>query len=222
MAKISVNQLAKFLTSNSAKHRTIIKDLINPLAFKVNYYEKAQSGIREFLLDQSANEEILIKAIECLNAIVPQTEESASSRDNNIEALDSFLMTLEKIQFIDSSNKITPNKPCPRVVIDDVEISVFPECIFTGQIKKKNCIGAIKLYFSKSERLDDAMGAYIGGVTKQFLTEQYPNYTVQDNLVQIIDVFGKTIYSAPKAFKRRMDEIKAACAEIKLWWNFFT
>jgi hypothetical protein len=220
MVKISVNQLAKFLVSNSGQHRAIIKAQLEDNVFMGAYYRDAQRAITDFLLDSSRNEEKIAKAINEMDNTTANKDYERARLKNNIEALDSFLIMSDEIQCMEDCQISSISASCPKVIIEDVAISVFPECIIAGNYKSKNICGAVKLYFSKSDILSDEMAATITVLTKKFLEENYPHLgSVRNQLCQVVDVFGRTVYPTPASYIRKINEISAACAEIKFWWN---
>lgn len=223
MAKISVNQLTKFLVSNSANHRAIIKAQLEQKPYMAAYYEKAQKAITQFLLNEFHDEEIIVRAIEKLQSVVPNSDQEAARINNNVEAMDSFLIMYDEIKIFDNCRLSAVTAPCPKVIVSDVEISVFPDCIITGSHKGKKVIGAIKLYFSKPDPLSKDMSATITVLTKRFLEENYQETgTVMNQMCQVVDVFKKTVHSAPSSHIRKMNEISTACEEIKFWWDRLT
>lgn len=220
MAKISVNQLAKFLASNSAQHRSIIKTQIENNTFTAAYYRDAQKAITDFLLDPSRNEDCVIKAIDTLEKSTANGDYEIARLGNNIEALDSFLMMYDKIQYLENCQIQEVSLPCPKVNIEGVDISVAPNCIVSGTYRGHGVVGAIKLYFGKLEPLSDEMAATITVVTKRFLEENFQQSgSARHQICQVVDVFAKSVYPAPSSHIRKIREIAAACEEIKFWWD---
>ena len=129
-------------------------------------------------------------------------------------------MLFRSIQFPDGHRAFIVPNTCPKVIINEVEISVYPDCIITGTHRGNSALGAIKLYFGKNEPLTKDMGAYITTLTKRFLEENYQSEgAVRNQICQVIDVFGRSVFYAPTAYTRRINEIASACDEIKFWWN---
>ena len=222
MAKISVNQLAKFLVSNSAQHRAIIKAQIEDNSFMSPYYRDAQKAITDFLLDPSKNEDGIIRIIDYLENSPSNSDYEKARLNNNIEALDSFLTMYDEVQYLEGCSITGVGAPCPKVTINDVEISVFPECVISGTYRKNNVVGAVKLYFSKPDPLTVDMAATVAVLTKKFLEENCLQIgSVRNQICQVIDVFAKTVHTAPSSSIRKIGEISAACEEIKFWWHYF-
>jgi hypothetical protein len=155
--------------------------------------------------------------------MTPKDENEETKFDNNIGAINSFLGCIDEIRIMDNSKISEVPNNCPKVTVNGVEISVYPNCIFTGQHNSKSVVGAIKLYFGKNDPLTQDMGGYITTLMRRFLEENNSSDgAVNNKMCQVIDVFGHSIFSAPDAHISRMKDVVIACEEIKFWWNHIT
>jgi hypothetical protein len=77
--------------------------------------------------------------------------------------------------------------------------------------------GCIKLVFAKGRAVTEQEATYTGVCLQRWMNEQYQ---VSDHkLCFVLDIFGQKSYSAPKAYKKRMLDIEAACEEIASAWD---
>jgi hypothetical protein len=88
---LSLNQLAIYLTSDARKRRRIIEQRKEPQTFQVNWYELAQSKIVEFITSGCKDEGILIREIERLFALNPNSDYEEARYNTNAEAIEDFL-----------------------------------------------------------------------------------------------------------------------------------
>jgi hypothetical protein len=73
------------------------------------------------------------------------------------------------------------------------------------------------LVFGKARKISEAEAGYIGACLQKWMTELYG---ISDNKTCfILDIFGESCYTAPKAYKKRMSDIEAACEEIARAWG---
>jgi hypothetical protein len=151
MAKISVNELAKYLDSTLLKRRAIVKAQIEDPPYMGAYYRDARKAITGFLIDPEKNEEGIVRVIDELENSHGESDYEKARLKYNIEALDSFLVMYDEIQYLDECQIAKVISPCPKVTINDVEIHVTPECIISGTYRKSSVVGAVKLYFGKPE-----------------------------------------------------------------------
>lgn len=221
MSRISVNKLGEYLESNPTRRRKIVFDQKNPSPFIVARYSRA----REIAIDYFCNnfdEEILIRGIEELENIVTTTDFQENDVSNSLEFLTKLLefeglnfMRLEEILFskYNGSN--------PKLAISEVDVSVSPDLILSGEMKGKTIIGALKFHFSKTSPLNAESAKNVATLIHQFVENFLLNDEEHGNIKYCIslDVFAGVVETAPKSFMRRRNNISYACTEIALWWD---
>ena len=80
-------------------------------------------------------------------------------------------------------------------------------------------MGCIKLYFAKNNPLDDRSGSYVAAVLAEFAARNLAgDGRVDGSLVLVLDIFAGRVFTAPRARKRRLDDVSAACEEIAARW----
>lgn len=135
------------------------------------------------------------------------------------EAIDSFIDLADSIDTDGLTLAVGANDQA-SLSIAAVEISVRPEVTVTAVGRNGQTVaGAIKLYFSKNNPLDENSGVYVATTVHQF-ADGYLTETADADYrrCQVIDVFGGEIYTAPRSFVRRRNDIEAACEEIARAW----
>lgn len=214
--RISINQLAKYLSASPAIRRSIIIQQKQPKTFIVNYYDYANQPILNFLLGGCKDEEIIVKEIDSLYHKDTQSEYEEIRISVNIEAMQAVLDSYDQL---DLENLVVEQiqNDCPKVMISNVDISVRPELLIKGQNKK---IGALKLYYGKNDPLSVESASYISAIVSRFIEENYTDSLEKNlKLCQVYDIFSGMVYAAPAAIKKRYRDIEYACQEIALWWN---
>ncbi|EHO07926.1 hypothetical protein VSP10_16660 [Myroides odoratimimus] len=221
MSKISVNKLGEYIEANPTRRRRIVFDQKNPAAFIVTRYSRAKEIAIEYFIN-NFDDEILIQGIEELDNIESESDFQENDIANSLEFLVS-LLEFEVFNFIDFDNiqisrYVGSN---PKLNINNVEVSVNPDLIFSGTIRNRKVKGALKFHFSKTSSLNTESAKNIATLIHQF---------VEDNLIQddenadikfclSLDVFAGICESAPRSYMRRRDNIRFACTEIDLWWD---
>jgi hypothetical protein len=219
--RISVIKLGEYLVAPPVRRRSIIKDQKRPNDFIVSRYRDAFDAMTTFLEKGAINDEIIYRAISNLTTKPVSSDFQDQDRNLSIEALGKFLGLSDQFNFEGKQLQRGESDP-PQLLISNVSVSVRPDIIvfapnFTGQTK----VGILKLYLSKSFPLDDSSGSYIGAVLQQYTSKFFRTVGVTDyHLCLTIDVFAEHIYMAPQAFRRRQNDIEAACEEIARAWTY--
>lgn len=76
----------------------------------------------------------------------------------------------------------------------------------------------MKLYFGKTFPLDGETGPLVAAVLRRYMERMYPAATVDPQQCTVLDLFEGTTYCAPKADRRRLNSVEAACNEIRTMW----
>jgi len=146
---------------------------------------------------------LLIEAARLYSLIGTNDYEDSRNR-TNAEALEAFLDCYEQIDL--AGMTVSPGlNDCPKLVVHTVSISVRPEFTLSGLHRGQGCAGAVKLYFSKEDSLTGDTAPYITSVVMRHVQDHYQpvDYVARHANCQVIDVFGKRVYPAPRATTRR-------------------
>ena len=214
--KISVNKLGEYLTANPSRRKRIIKDQKEPKGYIIIRYREARKAIVDFFKKGRGDKAIIEKSIRDLIESTVHSSMMEQDRDLSIEALELFQassisLDLENQKVISDSNVTT-------IDISGGTVSIFPDVIIHGQLNGKPFVGAIKLHFSKNNRLDIESGSYVATMLRMYLEGKYPNTKVNLKYCVAIDVFDSKAFYAPSSWKMRKKHLIDACEEIKLMW----
>lgn len=217
--RISVNKLGEYMIASPLRRRRIAADQKRPREFIVTRYRDAVAAMVEFLAAGGNSDRIITRAIADLEAKPVSTDFQLQDRDLSVEALESFLDTVDQLDLSGLTVRAGDSDAAP-LLIGGVSVSVRPDIVVTGQNRNGGTVGCVKLYLSKSFPLNEAAGAYIGAVLTRF-TEGYlaDDATADYRLCSVVDVFGQQVFTAPRAVQRRQNDIEAACEEIALLWS---
>jgi hypothetical protein len=106
------------------------------------------------------------------------------------------------------------------LTIEGVDISVAPSLILRGGGVEEPRVGAVKLYLVKTNPLDKRSGEYAATILRVFLESRLEGspLAVDRELCQVADVFASRVFAAPRAYKRRMEDVAVACDSIRRLW----
>jgi len=219
--RISVNKLGEYLVATPVRRRRIVADQKRPSDFIVARYREATEAMVSFLQGGATDDAIIERAIVELARKPVSSEFQEQDRDLSIEALESFLDMADAIIFDGLQCRRGDPNP-PHLMVAGVSVSVRPEIVLTGAARAGgNALGLLKLYLVKSHPLTDEAGSYIGTVLQQYASQHLAGLGAVDyRLCQTLDIFAKKIHTAPRSFRRRQNDIEAACQEIARAWTF--
>jgi hypothetical protein len=215
--RLSVNALAQYIVAPAARRERILREQKYPPTFRTTWYGLAARVILRYLIDPERDAEILVAAEERIRALPATGKNRAQKVRDNADAIAAFRACCTNIIF--DQLKVNRGPGEGTSFVEGVIISVRPEAVLTGKHLDRECIGGVKLYLSKNDRLGNEGAATIGAMLHTFLGQN----TVQGHACNIrhctvVDVFGRSCTRAPKAIIKRTDDIKAACREIAQRW----
>jgi hypothetical protein len=211
--RISINKLGEYITAKPARRKKIIHDQKYPSSFIVPYYTDATNLIMEYLTTREQGEDVFNQKIQDLTKKATSSEWEQTKKSLCIEAWDSFMEFAEELEFGGLKCSRAPFNP-PKMIIHDVEISVRPELFLADS--KDTIQGCIKLVFGKTKDIDEEATQYIGVCLQRYVSEQHN--VSNHKTCFVLDIFDKKIYTAPKAYKRRIADVEVACEEIQRAW----
>ena len=219
--RISVNKLGEYLVATPVRRRSIILNQKRPSTFIAARYREAVEAMISFLERGAIDDDIIYKAIDGLSEKPVVGDFQEQDRDLSIEALASFLDMVDDIELDGLACRRGETDP-PPMDICGVYVSVRPEIVLTGTNRGGgNMVGVIKIYLAKTHPLTEDAGSYVGTVLQRFASEWLASYgDVDYRKCHTLDVFAQKIYSAPRAYRRRQNDIDAACTEISRIWPF--
>lgn len=208
-SKISLNKLGEYMTATPARRRSIIEDQIAPKNFIAARYTDARKNISDFIVGDISDNRLEQIAIELRNKTY---DSNFIAQDKNLsaDAIDSFLDISDELPTNYKLEK-TPANTTATLVISGVDVSIRPDVYIKND--NNEVVGAVKLHFPKSNPLTTTSGDYVATALKAFL-EENTSTPINPKLCIVIDVPSSTVITAPKAAKKRMMDLEAACEEI--------
>lgn len=207
--RISLNELASYLTAGGRRRESIIRGQKYPKDFMRIWYDDASDAIVKFLTGDP-------DAID--NAIFDLAMgEQKFNTSNCIEALQSFqnrydAMGLEDMMFSRAGTD------APKVAIQAVDVSVRPELVVRRDVKNGAQHGFLKLHFSKLDPMGKDNGLFATTVMKMWAEETVKDRECHNKLLILVDVFTGQVFTVPNATANRLKDIEAACREIATRW----
>jgi hypothetical protein len=133
-------------------------------------------------------------------------------RDTQLEAIEAARAFLESDVASPLLSLTTRRRRTVALLVSGVHVSVRPE-LFIADTTNATA-GAIKLYFSKSGALPDERARYAGAILHRFVESLSPDASADYGSCFVVDVFARRLHLAPRTYRRRRQDIDAACSEI--------
>jgi hypothetical protein len=213
--RISINKLAEYMSANTLRRKQIVKDAKTPKKFIIARYSEARNAIKSYVIS-GFDADILTNCIISLEKKKPETPYQEDDTRNSIRALESLLSAdipdIEgcSIDLFTSDNKL--------VTLKGLDISVNPDLVIKDN--ESGRIGGMKIHISKGSQLSDDGRMYVATMLKYFhINCGVAEKEIEDKLCISMDVFGASYSTSPKAYKRTLHAIEAACEEIVSRWD---
>jgi len=209
--QISVNGLAKFMTSSEATRRRILRDYKFPFNKdgskkpQIVRYSEARAAIRDYH-ESGNNASTIVAAIEKLISKKQKNPEKDAARiDDNIRALSTYL------KHFSNSKLLVLETPKPVYVHGEVSISAYPDLYVDDGGKKK----LIKLDFSEKKPHEESVEIMLKVMYEAAGSSGVPVYPAD---VVYLDITRQNQYSGKKLNKQLKKNIDAACETIQDIW----
>lgn len=217
--KISLNKLGEYLTASPTRRRRIVQDQQDPKAFIAARYADAREAIVAFLASGMTDEAALLATAKHLRADPTGTDFARQDRVASAEAIENFLEVTEQIEIEDLAVTPAESTASESMSVSGVNVSVRPDVYLKDPITG-DIVGAVKLHFPKTTPLSDVSAKYVATALKFFLTAQKGASLANHKKCYVVDVSTQTVICAPKSHKKNMNDIAAACEEIRARWQF--
>ena len=218
--RISLNKLGEYFQATAGRRKRILKEQKHPSDFIVARYKDALAAIRELLIGE-CDEDTLLEKISKLSSTTAGSDFRVNDCSCSADALEAFLELYDPDEW-DQFEFEGGETDSRKLIIEGVAISVRPDIILRTQDKKGNpCLGVLKLYFQKTTPLADESGKYITTVLYKHAEEHLADEDTRvcPEFCFLWDIQNRKIHKAGKAWKRRMNEVQDACAEIGDRWE---
>jgi len=210
---ISINKLAEYMTANSSRRLTIIKDAKYPSDMKAFRYSQARKDIARYI-KAGFDEEILNRGIRNQKDRDQDTDWQKSDVEGSIRALEAA----KKIKIPALSNCEASLSNSKRIDIEGVSVSVNADLEFTDS--KTNKVGSLKIHISSTGQLSLAQLEYLATILyfKNLEEGLQPNQ-IDHKICIGVDVFSQKHEMSKRTHKQKMNQVKASCLEIRDRWD---
>jgi hypothetical protein len=216
---VSSNTLAKYMAAQALQRKQMVKEQKYPSSYIRPRYTPAEIAITGFLADKERHKEVMFRQIERLCSKNTITKWRVERKRSCIEAVEAFLDIADDIQ-LDGVEFHKCNRTLQQSLeLAGVTVSIRPEGLLTGRDRQGKIVtGAVKLHFSKSRQLNEVSGAYAATLVHHYMVE-CGTTKVSPSLCFVVDVFGRQVFRAPRAYARQLANLEAGCEEIARAWK---
>jgi len=217
--RISVNKLGEYMTATPARRRQIVRDQKIRPAFKAARYRDARDAISSLIAAGTAGESRALGIAEGLRQDPSGSDFALQDRACSAAAIDAFV-ELRGTLAIDDLIAVSADARCSDAIdLAGVRVVARPDALLLDP-RSLAVVGCVKLHFSKSQPLDEKGGHYVAAAMQTHLERNLsaPGL-VRSSRCYVVDIATRRIHTAPKARKRRLGDLTAACEEIKDRWE---
>ena len=222
--RISANQLAEYLLASPARRQTILRNARYAPTFLVIRYTAAKEAISRFLADDVSNKRILAEAVVGLKSIDDRDHTPNKKNDTQlcIEAIEMFSTISDNKELSSITFRPVTNR-LPNLSISGVDVSISPNLASYRPKGEGQLVGAVIYQTSKAVAAANWRAEHSRNVSTLLwmLAERHMTKLGEPDrrLCLTLDIFGKTITPAPANYKRKLNDLEAACAEISALWD---
>jgi hypothetical protein len=210
MIKLTLKGLAKYVASSPAAQRKILQDFKyptadEPFAMRV-YYREAMDCLKQYIRQQRSSEWLREQARNLTLTSDGQLAKSIERLRQNARAVLMYekLFRTAGIEVLDT--------PRFRLTLHGVTISVVPDlCLLDGTRKK-----LIKIQFGGKKLADQSVRVMTQCMLEAANTS---GYGLSASSCVYIDLPREVVHPAPRAGKRTLQDVKAACETISQIWE---
>lgn len=172
------------------------------------YYREASEAIAKCLSTNLEDTDVLDGTLSLLEQQSPEKIGSQRRISANMDALETFKLMLDDIDFAGASPRLGTPSP-PKLVIRNVDVSIRPEILLHAPGKSgMKLIGAVKLHFPRTFPLDDDAGSYVSALLQEWCrTHMSDDGTTHGPLCYVIDVGSKRACKGVKSVAQRMRDL---------------
>lgn len=216
--KISLNKLGEYLTATPSRRRRIVQDQQDPKAFIAARYGDARDAIVSFLASGMTEAGELLCTAKRLRSDATGSDFARQDRVASADAIENFLEVADQIEIEDLAVIPAESTSSEPMQIAGVNVSVRPDAYLKDPITG-DIIGVIKLHFPKTTPLNNVSAKYVATALKVFLAKQKGAQFADHKKCYVVDVSTQTATCASKSHKKNMNDIAAACEEIRARWQ---
>lgn len=216
--RVSINKLGEYLVASPLRRREIIERQKYPSYLVGSHYEPARRILVDFLLGRLTHRAALGYAHAWLEEDTYESEYARHRAAGCAEAVEQFLSLVPRLHL--RGLRPAPPRRDEPLHLEGVAVSLRPDVALRGVDGHGRAVtGAIKLHFPKTHPLTATSAEYVATALHVHLRRApYSSGRPLPQACIAIDVFSGTVVPAPRAYRRRMRELAAACAEIREAW----
>lgn len=216
--KISVNKLGEYLSATPSRRRQIVKDQKDPPACKTARYRDAREAIAEHIASGLLDDRAALDTANALREDTGGSDFSVQDRLHSARAIDTFLSLRDGIKIGPLTAVRVAASSNDSLDVAGVRVVMRPDALLLDPATR-HVVGCVKLHFSRSQPLDGKSAAYVATALREHLERNLsaPG-TVDPQRCYVVDIGSGSVLCAPKANKRRLGDLGAACAEIRDRW----
>ena len=216
--RVGIIPLCEYQAASAVRRTTIIKNAKDVPVYIAKRYEKAEHFLANFLTSQGESRHLT----DYINTLRTDAYKSKFEEDcghSSADSLSAFHQNGLWVTTLLNSFGLycSINDHSNKMIVNGVQISFRPEIILRDKDGRQQ-LGFVKLYFSKTKPLSESSATLITCVGKHYY-ELEQGLVLQAKNCLILDVFRGTLFDAPKAHKRRLNEVLASCKEIADRWD---
>lgn len=217
MAQISVNKLGEYMTANPTRRRSIVKDQQKENPFIFARYNDARNAFCD-LLTGSISPDELDRKIEALSQFSSDKPMIESDKHASAQALEVLIELVDELEL----KNVVIEKPAQfedqSIQIAGVTVKARSDLLFRDAESNK-IRGFVKLHFSQTAPLNQQAAHYVAATLKRSLEEKFGDEVELDPKISyVIDVPTESVHESPKATKKLLKDVEAACEEIAARW----
>lgn len=206
----------------ASRQRAILRDQKFPTDFKGMYHKEASEAIASCVVSNFENVSVLDRAISVLGQMNPGKIGTQRRINANVNAIERFKTMLDNLDLHAANPTLGENSP-RKLMIQNVDISVRPEILLTGQGKNgAKLVGAMKLHFSTTNPLDEGEGGYISAVLQEWSKAYLHDGETFGPYCYVIDVGSSKAHKGTKATTARLKDVEDTCRNIAALWPSIT
>lgn len=216
--RISANRLGEYMTATPSRRRQILRDQKNPPPPEVARYRHAREAIADHLASGMRDERTALNRAQALRNDGYGSPFEIHDRRHCAEAIDAFLELCDGIR-LDALHAVrAQDGHDDSVEIAGVRVVMRPDVLLLDPATQQ-VVGCVKLHFSRSQPLNEKAAGYVATALRTHLEHNLSGPgAVHPQRCYVADIATRSVFHAPKANKRRLGDLGAACLEIRDRW----
>jgi hypothetical protein len=216
--RMSLKMLCEYREASAITRNSIIKDSKFSKPFVTARYNEAESLISEYLANARDYPEILLQAsAELKKSSLGLKDMQKEHALSSAYAIEKFSKMAGKLKSLSNLIIRAEENKSRKIVTNGVKVSIRPELLISDCYGLEY-VGFIKLYFGKSKPLTKTLAESMACFGKHYFKQKEDRDFSSKNCY-VIDVCAVTLYTAPKSYKRIIQELEYCCSEIADRWD---